>query len=99
MGVFLKNVCIHFLLQVINGTLFSAIQMKFLHVHCICTSSSMSGLVNRKINRGGRWNIIKMPSVPVRARLLVLGIANLVGLCGERTPFSFGYCQSSRFMW
>ena len=28
--------------------------------------------------------ILEMPSVPVCARLLVLGIANLVGLCGER---------------
>ena len=28
--------------------------------------------------------ILEMPSVPVRAPLLVLGIANTVGLCGER---------------
>ena len=33
---------------------------------------------------GEGGGILEMPSVPVRARILVLGIANIVSLCGER---------------
>ena len=86
MCLFPKNVCIHFLLQVINGTLF---WWNF-YLYILETGNSTG--------EGG--GILQMPSVPVRARFLVVGIANLAGLCGAfpSTKHWYVFCKRAHFM-